>query len=79
MGYKYDSEIVLVRIKNNMVNGENADYQRFLPFSQCFQKDFFLRLVKCPNCVTMGYAAKESKSLPLEMVPVFLIHQLAQY
>ena len=36
---------VLERVENIVGKGENAGYQHFLLFQQCFQKDF-LRLLK---------------------------------
>ena len=38
---------VFDRIENIVGKGENAGYQHFLLFPQCFEKDFFLRVVKC--------------------------------
>ena len=39
------------RVKNIVGKGENAGYQHFLLFPQCFSKDFLLRVVKSQNCV----------------------------
>ena len=37
-----------------MGKGENADYQHFLLFLQCFQKALNLMVVKSQDCVVMG-------------------------
>ena len=37
---------VLVRVENIVEKGENAGYQHFLLFLQCFQKVFLYRLIK---------------------------------
>ena len=37
---------VLGRVENIVGKGENAGYQHFLLFPQCFQKAYFLRLFK---------------------------------
>ena len=37
---------VLDRLKNIVTKGENAGYQHFLLFPQCFQKPFSLRSLK---------------------------------
>ena len=34
---------VVDRVKNIVGKGENAGYQHFLPFPQCFQKAFFFK------------------------------------
>ena len=44
-------ELVYERVKNSKGNGENADKQHFILFSQCFQK--FSRV-----CRTFDYYAK---------------------
>ena len=41
-----DLKFVLGRVKNIVGKGENAVYQHFLLFLQCFQKGFFLRVDK---------------------------------
>ena len=41
---------VLGRVENIVGKGENAGYQHFLLFPQCFQKPIF-RVVKSPDCV----------------------------
>ena len=41
----------LDRIENIVGKGENAGYQHFLLFSQCFQKGLFLRVVERWDCV----------------------------
>ena len=42
---------VLETVENINGKGENAGYQHFLLFSQCFQKEgFFLRVVKTRDC-----------------------------
>ena len=48
-------EFGLGREENIVANGEeNAGYQHFLLFSQCFQKGFFPRVDNSHNCVIMG-------------------------
>ena len=42
-------KLVLGRIENVLGKGENAGYQHFLLFPKCFQKAFFLRVVKSPH------------------------------
>ena len=34
------------RVQNIVGNGENAGYQHFLPFPQCFQRAFYPALLK---------------------------------
>ena len=38
-------------MENIVRKGENAGYQHVLLFAQCFQKAFYLRVVKCWDCV----------------------------
>ena len=46
---------VIDGIENIVVKGENAGYQHFLLFPQCFQKGFFLRVVReSRDCVVKG-------------------------
>ena len=45
---------VFDRIENIMGKGENAGYQHFLIFPQCFQKASFLGVVKSRDCVVKG-------------------------
>ena len=45
---------VLHRIENIVGKEENAGYQHFLLFPQCFQKGFFIQCVKSHHCVVMG-------------------------
>ena len=42
---------VLGRVENIVRKGENAGYQHFLLFPQCFQKASFFKVVKSPDCV----------------------------
>ena len=42
---------VFDRVVNIVRRGENAGYQHFLLFPQCFQKAFLLRVVKSLDCV----------------------------
>ena len=47
------------RVENIVVKGENAGYQHFLLFQQCFQIAFsffffFFRVVKSRDCVVKG-------------------------
>ena len=44
-------KLVLGRIENIVGKGENAGYQHFLLFPQCFQKAYFNKVVKCRDCV----------------------------
>ena len=44
---------VFDRIENIMGTGENADYQHFLLFPQCFQKPLFYEVVKSRDCDCM--------------------------
>ena len=43
------------RVENIVRKGENAGYQHFLHFSQCFQKGFFFSVVKKWDCVVKSY------------------------
>ena len=44
-------EFVLGRIENIVGKVENAGYQHFLLFSQCFQKASYMGVVKSRDCV----------------------------
>ena len=44
----------LGRTKNIVGKGENAGYQHFLLFPQCFQKAFSFQVVKGQDCVVKG-------------------------
>ena len=46
---------VFDRIENIVGKGENADYQHFLLFPQCFQKASFLGVVKSRDCVVKSF------------------------
>ena len=46
-------KIVLGRIENIVEKGENAGYQHFLLFPQCFQKAYY-GVVKSRDCVVKG-------------------------
>ena len=39
------------RVENTVGKGENAGYQHFLLFQQCFSKAFLFRVVKSRDCV----------------------------
>ena len=41
------------KVENNVGKGENAGYQHFLLFPQCFKKISFLRVDKCRNCAVV--------------------------
>ena len=41
-------------VENIVGKGENAGYQHFLLFPQCFQKAPFFRVVKSRDCVVQG-------------------------
>ena len=43
------------KVENIVEKGENAGYQHFLLFPQCFQKSFFLKVVKSRDCAEKGY------------------------
>ena len=45
---------VLDRVENIVGKGENAGYKHFLLFPQCFQKVYFLGVVKSRDCVAKG-------------------------
>ena len=51
MNVRRNFKLVLGREENIVGNGENAGYQYFLIFPQCFQKCFFCRVVKSRHCV----------------------------
>ena len=44
-------KFALGRVENIVGKGENAGYQHFLLFPQCFQKAFSLGVIKSPDCV----------------------------
>ena len=44
-------KLVMERIENIVGKGENAGYQHFLFFPQCFLKKSFFRVIKCRDCV----------------------------
>ena len=58
-------KVVFHRIENIVEKEENAGYQHFLLFPQCFQKVFFLQCVKSRHCVVMGL------SMLLQVVSLF--------
>ena len=58
-------KVVFHRIENIVEKEENAGYQHFLLFPQCFQKFFFLQCVKSRHCVVMG------SSMLLQVVSLF--------
>ena len=41
---------VFDRVENIVGEGENAGYQHFLLFPQCFQKGFYLGVVESQDC-----------------------------
>ena len=47
-------KFVLGMVENIVVKGENASYQHFLLFPECFQKSFSLGVVKGRNGVVKG-------------------------
>ena len=47
-------KFVLGRVENIVGKGENAGYQNFLLFPQCFQKAFLKRVIKSCDCVGKG-------------------------
>ena len=53
---------VVDRVENIAEKGENACYQHFLlKFPQCFQKDFFLWVVKSRDCVVKSLKEENEK------------------
>ena len=46
-------------MENKVGKGENAGYQHFLLFPQCFQKAFFFRIVKTQGCSIKASRKKE--------------------
>ena len=42
---------IIDRFENIVRKGENAGFQHFLLFPQCFQKALYFRVVKSQNCV----------------------------
>ena len=44
-------KLVFARVENIVVKGENAGYQHFLLFPQCFLKASICRIVKSQDCV----------------------------
>ena len=44
-------KFILERVENITRKEENAGYQHFLLFPQCFQKASLLGVIKCRNCV----------------------------
>ena len=47
-------KIALNREVNIAGKGENAGYQHFLLFLQCYLKGYFLRVIKSRDCVVKG-------------------------
>ena len=45
------AKLVFNRVENIEGKGENAGYQHFLLFPQCFQKLSFFKVVKSRDCV----------------------------
>ena len=56
-------KFVLGRIQNILGKGENADYQHFLLFPQCFQKAPCFKVVKGRNHVVKSYPLTDNKIL----------------
>ena len=48
------AKFVLDKTENIVGKEENAGYQHFLLFPQCFPKGFFFRVVKIRDCVVKG-------------------------
>ena len=42
------------RAENTVEKGENAGYQHFLLFPQCFPKAFLPGIIECQDCVVMS-------------------------
>ena len=57
-------KFVLERVENIVGKGENAGYQHFLLFPQCFPKGFFFRGVTCQDCVVKGENITKVNWLP---------------
>ena len=51
--YNYAKMLISLfnRVENIVGKGENAGYQHFLLFPQCFLRGLFLRVVKSRDCV----------------------------
>ena len=44
------------RVENIVGKGENAGYQHFLLFPQCFQKTYVFMIIKSKDCFVKGWA-----------------------
>ena len=55
-------------VENIVAKGENAVYQHFLLFPQCFQKVFVLMVVKCRNRVVNGHGMVHSSSSVMQEI-----------
>ena len=42
---------VFDRVENNVGKGENAGYQHFLLFLQCFLRPYYLMVIKSQDCM----------------------------
>ena len=51
----YRKNFVMGRVENIIGKGENAGYQHFLLFPQCFQKVLFIRAITSRDFVVKGY------------------------
>ena len=47
-------KLVLGKVESILGKGENAGYQHFLLFPQCFQKIFLFKVVESRDCVVKG-------------------------
>ena len=52
--FGFNREIGCERLENILGKGENAAYQHFLLFPLCFQKTFFVRVIKTVNQLVKG-------------------------
>ena len=62
--------------RKHVEKGENAGYQHFLLFPQCFQKAFFLRVVKSRDCVVKGLRAYSSWALKVVSMGLDIISKI---
>ena len=62
---------VLGRIENIVEKGENAGFQHFLLFSQCFQKLSVSRGVKSRDCVVIGLNQSAPHHIQLTSIMTF--------
>ena len=64
---------VFDRVENIVGKGENAGYQHFLLFPQCFQKTSFLGVVKSQDCVVKSLLSSLQQFNPLLSVIIVVM------